>query len=181
MSIERWPHPACLDEAELLKRCVVGRGRSSGPGGQNRNKVETLVEITHEPTGIAAHAGERRSQIENKHKAVFRLRLALATELRCAPPRVRGMALLSDDPLASALWIARLRGRAILCNPEHRDYPALLAEALDTLADAGWDPGPAARRLGVSTSQLIKLIKDHPPALLKVNQARAERGEHALR
>ena len=178
---DRWPHPACLDDEDLLRSCTVGRGRASGPGGQHRNKVETLVWVTHDPTGLEAHAGERRSQGENKRVALRRLRLRLATEHRVQPPRLRGMALLDDTPAASALWLSRRRGRMLACNPEHHDYPSLLAEAMDNLADLAWDPSRAAERLGVSASQLVKLVKDHPPALAEVNARRAERGAHALR
>ncbi|MBL8758453.1 MAG: peptide chain release factor-like protein, partial [Phycisphaerae bacterium] len=68
-----WPHPACLADKDILKQCRIGRGRAGGPGGQNRNKVETLVIITHLPSGLEAHAGERRSQGENKTVALRRL------------------------------------------------------------------------------------------------------------
>ena len=54
-------HPACLDNESLRKECVLERGKSSGPGGQNRNKVSTMVTLTHTPTGVVAQASERRS------------------------------------------------------------------------------------------------------------------------
>lgn len=180
--IDRWPHPACLDDAALLKHCQVQRGRAGGPGGQHRNKVETLVTLTHTPTGVKSHAGERRSQIENKRVAVFRLRLALATQVRVPPPRLRGLEAI-DAPATSALWRARTGGGGgrIACNPEHADFPAMLAEAMDVLADALWDAAPAARRLGTTPSQLTRFVKDHPPAFVRVNEERLRRGIHPLR
>ena len=174
------PHPACLPEDDLLKSCQVTTGRAGGPGGQHRNKVETLVTVTHLPTGLCASAGERRSQIENRHAAVARLRLELAVHHRCPVPKGRGLAVL-DGPTASGLWVSRVRHRRIFCNPEHWDFPAMLAEALDVLADHGYEPRRAALWLDVSASQIIRLIAECPPALVAVNSAHAAKGLHALK
>ncbi|MBX3357416.1 MAG: peptide chain release factor-like protein [Phycisphaeraceae bacterium] len=170
--IDSWPHPACLPEEDLLRQCTLDRGRSSGPGGQHRNKVETLVTISHVPSGIQAHAGERRSQAENKRVAVFRLRLTLAVEVRSTVP---------VGEIGSRLWRSRTGGGRIACNPEHEDFPAMLAEAMDVLGASGWEPRKAALRLDVTASQLVKLVKDHPPAFVRVNRERAAKGGHPLK
>lgn len=162
------PHPAMLDEQTLVKQCDVTFGRDSGPGGQHRNKVETAVRIVHQPTGIEASAGERRQQYVNRLEALRRLRLKLAARHRRPVHRERYT--------PSELWRSRRQGKQMSVNPKHRDYPALLAEAMDVVVARGCDVAGAAGILGVSMSQLAKLIRHNKHAFALVNEGRAERG-----
>ncbi|MGD1915771.1 MAG: peptide chain release factor family protein [Phycisphaerales bacterium] len=162
----RPPHPASLDDQPILAECRIERGRIGGPGGQHRNKVETAVTLTHTPTGLSAQAGERRSPKDNQRMALRRLRLELATHVRLGVP---------DGEVRSDLWLTRTKDGKIAVSDRHRDFPTMLAEAMDVLWAARMDVRRAAARLGVSRTQLVRLIGKHPAALGAMNQARVRR------
>jgi hypothetical protein len=162
-------HPAELDDASLKAQCRVTHTRASGPGGQHRNKVQTAVVLHHQQTGLTAQASERRSQSENLHVALRRLRMELALHVRC------------ERASPSAMWLGRTRGGRIALNVDHADFPVMLAEALDVIARHNHELSPAAAALGVSGSQLLKLLKDEPRALALLNTERQRRGLHPMK
>lgn len=165
-------HPAALDPQRLLAQCHVQHGRASGPGGQHRNKVQTAVRVCHRPTGMVGIGQERRSQAQNLQSAIFRLRVNLALGVRCP---------VEQDYLPSVLWRSRCVAGRIRVNVTGRDFPSILAEAMDVIAATAMDVGSASGLLSCSASQLVKLLQAEPRALAWVNQHRLRSGQHALR
>jgi len=162
------PHPASLEESALLRECELEFGRVSGPGGQHRNRNDTAVFISHVPTGVETQATERRSQAQNRSRAIFRLRIRLAVKVRAWTNR--------DRPRRSELWESRRQGERMSVNPKHADYPALLAEALDLVVARRFDIAGAAGLLGVTMSQLARLIRHEKAAFTMVNDGRERQG-----
>lgn len=71
----------------LLAECEVEAYRSSGPGGQKKNKTESSVRVRHLPTGLVRIATESRSQTRNREAALERVWEAL--EARRRKPKAR--------------------------------------------------------------------------------------------
>ena len=80
-------HPKYDTDPDILKhQVIVDTYRSSGPGGQRKNKTETSVRLKHLPSGITVVATEHRSQAQNRELAFERLRERL---LRLNRPKKR--------------------------------------------------------------------------------------------
>jgi hypothetical protein len=66
-------------------------------------------------------------------------------------------------------------------NPEHSDFPALLAEALDVVTARRYDVAGAAGILGITMSQLTRLIRNERHAFARINEGREAIGLSRLK
>ncbi len=80
--------PYRLDSESIERDSTIQFRRGSGPGGQNRNKVETGVRLTHGPTGISVAATDTKSQSQNRENALERLRRRLVAMNTFEAPRI---------------------------------------------------------------------------------------------
>jgi protein subunit release factor B len=76
-----------LQLERLARECEITPYKSSGPGGQKKNKTESSVRVRHLPTGITRIATESRSQARNRERALERVLEELARRARRPKPR----------------------------------------------------------------------------------------------
>lgn len=163
-------HPATLSADKLEQECQLTFRRASGPGGQNRNKVETAVQVIHLPTGLSGQASERRTQGENRQIAIQRLRIALAVSIRTD----------ACDVSQSTVVNYIKRGRLAI-SEGNIDWPPVLAELLNMIAKSEWQLTTVAQSLCTTPSQILKAIAREPTALAYLNRSRMSNGLTTLR
>lgn len=156
-------------DEQLLRDCRVETYRASGPGGQKRNKTSSAVRITHLPSGICATATESRSQLENRARALHRLRLELALSIR------------GHTPQPPDWWrdITNANARLSIGPRSHR-FAHAVGVIFDILDQANGSVADAAALLGTSTAALVAMLAAHPRVWAAAQELRRRHGHHAL-
>ncbi len=144
-----------LSDSELGAICRWDFHKTTGNGGQKKNKTSSAVRVTHAPTGISATCDEERQQKLNRKMALQKLRLAIALECREPFRQEEITALNGVIPALTSLV-----------------YPLFAAIVLDALADSLWDTEKACNALHWSKSRLCKILCRDKKLGEKVNRER---------
>ncbi|XP_078435142.1 class I peptide chain release factor [Wolffia australiana] len=170
-----------LSDEELMGQCEMDTFKSSGPGGQHRNKRESAVRLSHLPTGIIAQAVEDRSQHKNRASALARLRELLALKVR------REIDLDGYEPPPELMQILPAKSTIRDPNagpqigPNNPKFAAGVQALLDLIYAVEGSVLDAAKKLGLSTGALSRLLLSDDSLRMAVNELRAAKGLKPLR
>ncbi len=169
-----------LDDEALLAQCDFHTYKSSGPGGQHRNKVSSAVRLRHRATAVSAHGDDSRSQHENKALAIKRLRMNLACQLR------RPVDLEAEAPAVVRECMFVPRGgpcegvRRLDVGRKDFRFWRVAAYLLDLLDASDGQLSSAAARLGVTTSNFASLLRDDRHLFAAAQEIRKRHGQKPL-
>ena len=161
------------EDPTLLNACAIDAYRASGPGGQKRNKTSSAVRLRHAPSGLMVISEESRSQHANKRVALRRLRMAIAIRLR---PRDAGIVDLAALTRSYVTPDGRLR-----LSDRNDDFPMVIAAILDHIHLNRGSLKEVAESIGVSQSQVIRILLSEDAAFAEANGIRESNGLTRLR
>lgn len=170
-----------MADEQLIGQCEMYTFKASGPGGQHRNKRESAVRLKHLPTGIIAQAVEDRSQHKNRAAALDRLRTLLALKVR------NPVELNAYTPPQALLQIlpARSTTKGSECGPQigpnNPKFVLGMQALLDLLFAMNGSISDAAKKLGLSTGALSRLVLSSDSLRLVVNEYRVSKGMKPLK
>lgn len=170
-----------MSDEKLMSQCEMDTYKSSGPGGQHRNKRETAVRLKHLPTGIIAQASEDRSQHKNRASALARLRSLLALKVR------NNIDLETYTPPPELLQVLPTKStiRGSECGPQigpnNPKFVLGMQALLDLIFAVEGSVSDAAKKLGLSTGALSRLLLSDDSLRQAVNEFRTSKGMKPLK
>ena len=146
MSKKSWRDYLYLNDEHLQQQCSVETFKVPGPGGQKKNVTNSAVRIKLKyNVKIEGTAAESRSQHQNKLKALTRLRLMIALNLRSEVSNTDLVDLQKNNYLS--------------INPKNSIFPVTTAILFDQLKLNAWDHKRLARDLNIGINPLIRALK----------------------
>jgi len=169
------------DDTALLRDCSIEAHRTSGPGGQHRNKVSTAIRLRHKASGIVGQSDRTRSHHQNRKSALANLRMHIACGRREAcdpaepdiPPEIAGCFTAAGGKSTPP--------RRLKLTPGSRLFWPTAAVVLDVLAAADGQLSTAAAALGISTGNLSAFLRSQGNLLAATQAIRASCGQKPLR
>jgi RF-1 domain len=165
-----------MEDDALQAQCDVHIYKASGPGGQHRNKVSSAVRLRHRPTGVEAHGDDSRSQHENRRLALRRLRMNMACRVRAPVPKTLGVV---PPVIEECLFTPKGRtttGRRLKVGRRDRRFWPVAAWVLDMLEEHNGAVSDAAKSLGISTGNIVSLLKSERHLLTAAQEIRKAHG-----
>jgi len=159
------PDYALSDEA-ILAMCKREYFRAQGPGGQHTNRTESAVRLTHVASGVVAQCQDHRERARNQKSALQRLQLRLA---------------LTQRGVSQIAWLKPYhRGTRLNLGANAAGYPLVVAVVMDALEQSQGALRESAEALGVSSSQITKLLTDDKEVHAAANNVRTRFGLGAI-
>jgi hypothetical protein len=148
----------------FLKDCESFEYQASGHGGQKVNRKYSAIKVVHIPTKLSAYSSDTRSQNLNKQHSVNKIKFLIALKIRMQNIEdiIDFMELNKPNSIKSfreAIWIAIV---------------------LDLLTEFQFDNKKVAEIIGISVSQLIKILYDNKIIWQLVNNNRLRLGMNKL-
>ena len=140
-----------MDDDSLMLICEFTPFKSTGRGGQKKNKSSSAVRLVHKQTGIAVTATKSRSQHENRKLSLKRLKFEIAFQIRSKESVQLTNYEMSPNNKRFYLWVAYI---------------------FDLLERHNFAVSNVAKEIGLSTSRLIKLLARDPDVWQHLNNRR---------
>src|SRR4026209_1033595 len=140
-AVQVWP---MMDDADVSPDAADIRMevfRASGAGGQHVNETSSAVRLIHEPTGLIASSQEERSQLQNREKALNRLKAMYAAKVE--EERSAELDAIAGKQ-AQVGWGSQIRSYVL--------QPYQMVKDLRTEVETGAPPPASARALAQFTA-----------------------------